>query len=247
MKGMIENKYHECGRGQVLRGESCLAVKMLLGGLLAAFCLLSASAATKVEVSFGPGAWSSNDWILVKSPRFSYMHGFVQKEDFIENECPPLSGEDIFRKHCSEVYSAMVLKDRAEIGQTVSSTMSFDWRMAPLIVLAEKLDRSESDEPTLGEHWEIVLYDEGLNVWHHSIKDGKPFWYKAAYLKVPFSRDTRYNLEVKVSKTHKGVREMVVKCGGHEFGYVDNALPDSFYAGIIGCEGRNRFYDFKLR
>ena len=40
---------------------------------------------------------------------------------------------------------------------------------------------------------------------------------------------------------------MMVKCGGHEFGYVDNDLPDSFYAGIIGCEGRNRFYDFKIR
>ena len=22
-------------------------------------------------------------------------------------------------------------------------------------------------------------------MWHHLIKDGKPFWYKAAYLKVP--------------------------------------------------------------
>ena len=149
--------------------------KVLLAGLLAVICLLSASAATKAEVSFTPGAWSTNDWILVKSPRFNYMHGFVQREDGIENECPPVSGEEIFKKHCREVYSAMVLKERAEIGQTVSSTMSFDWRMAPLVVLAEKLDRSESGEPTFGEHWEIVLYDEGLNVWHHSIKEGKPF------------------------------------------------------------------------
>ena len=223
------------------------ALKKPLLGLLMAACLLPAFAATTADVSFRPGAWGSNDWILVKSPRFGYMHGFVQREDCIENECPPISGEEIFKKHCSDVYSAMLLKDRVEIGQTVSSTMSFDWRMAPLIVLAEKLERTEGGEPTFGEHWEIVLYDEGLNVWHHSIKDGKPFWYKAAYLKVPFSKDTRYNLEVKVSKTRKGVREMVVKCGGHEFGYVDNDLPDSFYAGIIGCEGRNRFYDFKIR
>ena len=221
--------------------------KVSLAGLLAVICLSSASAATKVEVSFMPGAWSTNDWILVKSPRFNYMHGFVQREDGIENECPPVSGEEIFKKHCREVYSAMVLKERAEIGQTVSSTMSFDWSMAPLIVLAEKLDRTENGEPTFGEHWEIVLYDEGLNVWHHSIKDGKPFWYLAAYLKVPFARNTRYDLKVRVSKTRKSVKEMVVTCGGHEFGYVDNDLPDSFYAGIIGCEGRNRFYDFKVK
>ena len=111
--------------------------KVLLAGLLAAICLLPATAATKAEVSFTPGAWSTNEWILVKSPRFNYMHGFVQREDGIENECPPVSGEEIFKKHCREVYSAMVLKERAEIGQTVSSSMSFDWSMAPLIVLAE--------------------------------------------------------------------------------------------------------------
>ena len=27
----------------------------------------------------------------------------------------------------------------------------------------------------------------------------------------------------------------------------DNNLPDSYYAGLIGCEGRNRFYDFKVK
>lgn len=36
-------------------------------------------------------------------------------------------------------------------------------------------------------------------------------------------------------------------CGGHHFGYQDETLPESFYAGITACEGRNRFYDFKMR
>ena len=87
------------------------------------------NAAANVDVSFARGGWCSNDWILVKGPRWDYMHGFVQREDCIENECPPLSGEEISRHHASKVYSAMVLKERAEIGQTVSSEMSFDWRM----------------------------------------------------------------------------------------------------------------------
>ena len=91
--------------------------KASLAGLLAAMCLLSATAATKAEVSFTPGAWSTNDWIFVKSPRFNYMHGFVQREDGIENECPPVSGEEIFKKHCREVYSAMVLRERPRSGR----------------------------------------------------------------------------------------------------------------------------------
>ena len=216
--------------------------KLILLALLAS----AAFGASATEVSFARGAWRTNDWILVKGPRWDYMHGFVQRDDSIENECPPLPGEEIWRHHSSKVYSAMVFGERATLGQTVSSAMSFDWTMAPLIVIAEKLETSATGEPTFGEHWEIVLYNEGLNVWHHSIRDGKPFWYKAAYIKVPFQKDTRYDLSVKVTRTRKGVKEMVVKCGGHELGYVDNDLPDTFYAGIIGCEGRNRFYDFKI-
>ena len=208
---------------------------------------LSLATGTKTEISFAPGAWNSNDWIIVKSPGKKYVHGFVQRADGIENECPDLSGEEIHKKHFNDVYSAMVLKDRVEAGQTVSSAMSFDWRMAPLIVLAGKIDESETGVPIFGDHWEVVLYAEGLNVWRHSTKDGKPFVYRAAYLKVPFNRNTRYNLEVKVAKTSKGLKEMTVKCCGHEIGYVDNDLPDSFHAGIIGCEGRNRFYDFKVK
>ena len=204
-------------------------------------------AAGGVDISFAPGAWSSNDWILVKGPRWDYMHGFVQKEDHIENECPPISGEEIRRKHSRAVYSAMVLKEKAGLGQTISSTMGFDWRMAPLIVIAENLGETAAGEPVFGEHWEIVLYDGGLNVWRHMVRDGKPFWYRDAYLKAPFGRNIRHNLEVRVSKTSKGVKEMVVKCGEQELGYVNDDLPDSFYVGIIGCEGRNMFYDFKVK
>ena len=222
-------------------------MKMVLVGLLLAAYMPLANAATEADISFKPGEWNSNDWVIVKSPRCTYVHGFVQKEDGIENECPDVSGEEIHKKHFNDVYSAMVLRDRAEVGQTVSSTMSFDWRMAPLIVLVENLDKSKAVVPTLGDHWEIVLYAEGLNVWRHSTKDGKPFVYRTAYLKVPFNKGVRYNLEVNVVKTSKGMKEIVVKCGGHQFGYVDNDLPDSFYAGIIGCEGRNRFYDFKVK
>ena len=222
-------------------------MKVVLIGLLLAAYMPLANAAAKTEISFKPGAWSSNDWVIVKSPRCTYVHGFVQKEDGIENECPDVSGEEIHKKHFNDVYSAMVLKDRVEVEQTVSSMMSFDWRMAPLIVLVENLDNSETAVPTLGDHWEIVLYAEGLNVWRHSTKNGKPFVYRTAYLAVPFNKGTRYNLEVNVVKTSKGMKEMIVKCGGHQFGYVDNDLPDSFYVGIIGCEGRNRFYDFKIK
>ena len=33
-----------------------------------------AFAAPNVDVSFKPGAWSSNDWIVIKGPRWDYKH-----------------------------------------------------------------------------------------------------------------------------------------------------------------------------
>lgn len=208
---------------------------------------LSTGAMADVSVSFRPGAWKSNDWTVVKSPRWNYCHGFVQRADGIENECPDLPGSVIFKDHASDVYSAMMHQARTGLGATIASTMQFDNRMAPLIVLAETLDKAPDGTPQFGEHWEVVLYDQGLNVWHHYLKDGKPAWYKAAFLNAPFAPNTPYRLEVKVARTRRGQKEMTVSCGGHVLGFVNEKLPESFLAGIIGCEGRNRFHDFRIQ
>ena len=37
-----------------------------------------------------------------------------------------------------------------------------------------------------------------------------------------------------------------VECDGRKFGCHLLGLGKEFYLGIIGCEGRNRFYDFKV-
>ncbi len=123
--------------------------------------------------------------------------------------------------------------------------MSFDHRMAPLIVIAPEIGKSAKGEPELREHYEVVLYDEGINIWHHTWENGKPYWYKAEFLEAKYEAKKPYTLEVKLETTRKG-RIMKVSCDGKTFGYMDFALPDKYYVGIIACEGRNRFYDFKI-
>jgi len=200
-----------------------------------------------VEISFRAGAWKTNDFTVVKSPRLEYVRGFLQEKDCIVNPCPDLPDEEIFKKHGNEVYAATVWKEKIPLGRTVAARMSFDHRMAPLIVIAPELGTDASGRPEFREHWEIVLFDEGLNVWHHHFKDGKPSWHKAAFVKTPYLPKTVYDLSVKIEKTGKGHRQMTVSCGGTTLGYADMDLPDSFYAGVIGCEGRNRFYDFRVK
>ena len=129
---------------------------------------------------------------------------------------------------------------------TVSAKMSFDHRMAPLIVIAPELGvHAPSGAPEFHEHWEIVLYDLGINVWKHMWINNKPDWVKFSYMNAAFLPKTRYELKVSICETAKG-ETLEVECDGKEFGCFLPGLGKEFYLGIIGCEGRNRFYDFKI-
>jgi hypothetical protein len=218
----------------------------------ALFPFLAVMAHGDVNVDFSRGKWDESHWIVVKSPRFDYCHGFTQRDGWIENICPDLKPKEIYEKYHSAVYSGMVYKDKFKLGSTISSKMGFDHRMAPLIVIAPELGKSKDGKPEFREHWEVVLYDLGINVWHHYMTaDGKPAWHKAASLLLKpdntYKPNLRHDLQVKISKSRKGHKEMFVTCGDYVLQYVDESLPDEFYAGILGCEGRNMFYDFNVK
>lgn len=227
------------------------SVRKISLSIMAVFLLILASGSLSgqelTSISFAKGKWDKNKFLEVKSPRWSYLGKMVQKEDHIVNYTPDLSDEIIFKKYASKVYSGIVY-NKIFSGKKVviSSKMSFDHRMAPLIVIAEDLGKSKEGIPEFREHFEIVLYDQGLNVWHHMYKDGKPSWHKAAYMKVDYKPKKIYDVKITLEKK-KNIMQMTVECDGKEFGYQDEALPEKFYAGLIGCEGRCRFYDFNVR
>jgi len=221
-------------------------------------CLVLAAAGVAAQPSdvethdFARGRWNASAWQIVKSPRFDYCHGFTQRDGWIENETPDLSPEEVFLKHTSTTYSGMLLKKKASLGETVSTTTGWDWRMAPLIVIAPDLGIAKDGRtPELREHWEIVVYDEGINVWHHFWSPEKGSSHiKSASLQLParelFKANVKHRLDVRVARNRKGRKEMTCTCGGYTLQYVDDALPETFYAGIIGCEGRNFFWDFSV-
>ena len=193
--------------------------------------------------SFAKGKWDRTEWLTVKGPRFPYVYEMVQNDDHITN---PVDAK-YAKSYGGAVYTAQVLKYQFEGNFTVSSKMSFDQRMAPLLVIAPELGQSaDGKHPEFREHYEIVLYDQGFNVWHHLWRDEKPYWYKAAYLKTAFKPKTVYELQVQLVWTAKGC-QMIVRCDGHELGYTELSMRQvPMYVGLIACEGNNRFYDFKV-
>ncbi|OGV39587.1 MAG: hypothetical protein A2020_02665 [Lentisphaerae bacterium GWF2_45_14] len=219
--------------------------KVLFITALVAF--VSHLSAVDFKCSFGEGKWNAADWLIMKSPRWDYVGLWIQQADHIANKVPADAGaEEMLSRRAGETYTSMILKNKFSGSVAISSTMSFAHRMAPLIVITNEYGKDSDGRPEHREHFEIVLYDKGLNVWHHYFKDGKPHWRKSAFMDAEFKPDVKYTLSVKIQFKGKGAM-MTVSAGGKSFGFFDESLPENFHVGITGCEGINRFYDFSVK
>ena len=210
----------------MIRGKTGRLALVLVGSLI----LVSDLHAGDIYVcTFDKNGWKSNDWIFARRPdlRQDLDEGWIQGKNYIENNNPT---------HTSMVYGKKLKADL-----TVSSTMSFGDEMAPSIVLAVHLDRNEKDQLEYQEHFEIVLYNNGVNVWLHRNKNGKSHWTKTAFWKFRLEKDTKYVMTVTIKE-----KELTFSVGDRKFGYAEGNLPDEFYVGITGQEGINRFYNFRV-
>lgn len=220
--------------------------RLVVSAVVMLYLVAAAMGGQELDCSFAKGQWSPDAWILVKSPRSDHFGKWIQQDDHIENETPPgASPKEFLGKLAPQTYSSMVLKKKCTGTATISAEMAFSDRMAPLIVIAPELGEDAKGVPEYREHFEIIIFDEGVNVWHHFFADGKPSWRIAAYSRFSLAPNTRYTLTVRITHTAKG-KKMSVTVGGHEMGYSDDSLPDSYHVGITGCEGINRFYRFKV-
>ena len=220
---------------------------VLIFSALLAICSLSVQAADIFKCQFVPGGWNKADFIEVKSSRWPNINTFRQEKDHLVNVCPKdATPQEMLSKRAPETYAAMVWKQPVTGNAVIRSTMSFDYRMAPSIIIAEEVGKSQNGYPEFRNHYEIVLYDKGLNIWRHWFKDGKQVWRKIGYLNADFKPGEKYELVVKIAFTGRGPM-WEVSAGGHKFGVVDDLLTKKYSVGIVACEGVNRFYDFKVQ
>lgn len=218
---------------------------LLLLFLLLGFSLLAA----EFSAVFSRGKWNSADWLMVKSPRWDYRGVWEQEDDHIYNRVPADASEvEMLGKRAGETYTSMLWKEKISVSKKVliSAEMSFDYQMAPLLVIAPDYAVNAEGHHEYREHWEIVLYDKGINVWHHQYADGKPSWYKAAAIKTAFPAKEKIvlNMEINLSR---GIPQIEISANGNTFSYAELQLPKSFYVGLTACEGVNRFWNFSVK
>ena len=163
---------------------------------------------------FKDGTWNPSDWQIVRSPRWTDMSHWEQYPDHIANYMPAdLRPEDMQmgRDRTGESYISMLFKEPVQGCARASATCAFDGRMAPLLVFSRELG------PVHHEHLEVVLYDCGINLWHHFYRDGKPSWKLLSFMDMNLKIGEKYTLSAEMFFRNKG-KFLIMGCGGQTFG-----------------------------
>ncbi len=187
------------------------------------------------KCDFRPGMWDKDFFQIVKSPRWQVNSQWIQESDGISNQMPLPPDDDE-----GKMYVSMLCKQPLRTDIRIETECSFDERMAPLIVLSREL------LPEHREHLEIVLYDRGINLWHHFYDNGKPSWKLIAFQDHPLAAGEKHRLVAEVRNSPRG-RFLYIGIDEPSFGCrMPENWPETFYAGITACEGKNKFYSFTL-
>jgi hypothetical protein len=201
------------------------------------------------KCSFARGLWNPEEWTLVKSPRWEHFGNWTQHDEFIANETPEVPDKAALRENSElacRTYTSMGLAKPVAGDFHLNVRMAFMDQMAPLVVFAPELGSDSKGRPEYRRHFEFVLYNKGINVWEHfhSPHDG-PEWMLRSFLPVSVLPERVYTLGLELSgrRNHQSVK---VFLDGQAKMTVGLNMGPSVYAGITGCEGQNRFYDFEL-
>lgn len=220
------------------------------GGSAALAALLAAGriAAAEFSVDFGRGRWDRALWNEVKLARKQHIGAMDQESDHIVNRTPPeLSAEEVFRKYGSSAYGALLTRRKfSGFPITICAEVSFDHRMAPEIILVGEPVLSADGTAEVREYFGVVLFDRGINVWYYGCEGGKPLNYLVCFTRREFLPKRRYELKLTVDRS-PNFPVLTVECGGAVCGFRHRALPAAFHAGVLGSEGRARFYNFKVK
>jgi hypothetical protein len=219
--------------------------------LLVALISLSAIGGEKVfyETTFAKGKWNPKDWTMTKCSRFNYVGSWVQHDKFIANVVPKgATDKELQGKYAHRTYTVMTLNKKISGPCTITSTMEFDYRMAPGLIITLAPMAKIKGQQELRDHLEFILYDEGINMWHHFFENNKQRWRKNFYItdKTSFSKKKPYTVTMKLYNTKRGPF-IEVKAGKNVAGYYEPLLfKGEYQIAIVACEGLNRFYDFKV-
>ena len=191
-----------------------------------------------LSVSFAKDAWDPAQWVLGKNPTVAALNHWVQRDTCIENATPvdPAKRSSLEETLTTMVYAKPFVGDCA-----VAATFRLGPGGAPGIVLAQDWAPDATGRPQYGEFYEAIIYERGINLWHHFAQDGKRTYELAAFYEFELKPDTAYKFTVR----RKG-KTLEMEVDGHKAGVLVRALADPLFLGLEGCEGVCQVTDFTV-
>lgn len=134
--------------------------------------------------------------------------------------------------------ASLMLKSPFTGDTHISVDCAFEAWGAPLIVIAESLEQDGQGRYRYREYYEVVLYEEGINVWRLTTdRQNNVSWKKIMSVDFPVAPKEVHTLTVDIVDDTL----QITACGRKMF----VALPElssRYYVGIDACENINRFY-----
>ena len=190
-----------------------------------------------MKYSFGLGhdEWK-RDFRYAYSIIYGSFHEFKEEEGSVANE-----KTDHFH------YVSIVHNDTYGVGAKVSTTCSFDHYGAPLLTFANSVyTEEETGVLRYGDHYEVVAYEEGCNVWFVTKApegSGRRFDSECCLrLRFPIAEGSKIHLSTEI-RENKVLRVLV---NDASFDLPAPRMADEVYIGITACEGINHFYDAEI-
>ena len=184
-----------------------------------------------MNLQFAAGQWDESRLCYAYSRRFTETPRFLQEDTCIRN-----AKNEEFRQGFDNV--ALLTPEPMAPGVTISTRCSFEHFGAPLILLAQAPEKDDNGALWIESYIEVVLYENGINVWEMYPDNGQVRWKKLMSVEFAVAAGEIHDLSVTVDADR-----LHITAQGHKMSlYMPHMYP-SFHAGICACEGVNRFYD----
>ena len=189
---------------------------------------------------FGKGYDVKEDFIYVSSLITETHTQFDSEDDCIVNRYnPAIKGDWKYD------YISIVTKEKYAQGVRFSTKCTFEHYGAPLLVFTDDVTARDGRN-YYGVPFEVVAYDEGVNIWHIMPTDEEnselPIKVKLiGQLQFPIADGTPVDLSARVENG-----TVYVEINGKTVSATHPDIPQAFHVGVTACEGINRFYHLEI-
>lgn len=180
-----------------------------------------------MKIEFKKGEWEQF-FTHAYCCRFPQRPLFFQGRNYISNRENPNMADGFD-------YTTIITHEKYGKGTKIKLECSFEKYGAPLITLTDEVLNG-----VYKNYHEVVLWENGINVWHLSEIDGKMQIKKLA--SIPFKVDSSIH-SLCVEILENGIKAKAME---HEIYLRIENLPSEVFVGLTACENINRFYSVTI-